>query len=216
MYQLFSEYGNKELKPEAAITIEGGLQYYSADDKFTARAVAFNRDVKDVIFFFYNPVTFVSQYINQDKQRDQGFELEASYKPSKKITIRSSYAFVDGEITTKTAGNKDTTYSNLLRRPRGSFNLDLAAQVTKSFFVSTHLLSVGTRDDAYFDPVSFSTIRSALDSYALLDLYAEYGFIKNKLKLFADLRNITNKQYVETSGFNTLRFTALGGVRFSF
>ncbi|MEO7924014.1 MAG: TonB-dependent receptor [Chitinophagaceae bacterium] len=215
LYQLFSEYGNKELKPEAAITIEAGVQYYSPNDKFTGRVVGFSRHAKDVIFFFYNPVTFASQYINQDKQKDRGFELEASYMPSKKISIRSSYTFVTGEISTKT-GNKDTTFNNLLRRPRGSFNINLSAQLTKQFFASTSLVCIGPREDAYYDPVSFSNVYPTLDSYALWDIYAEYGLLNNRLKLFADCRNITGKKYVEISGFNTLGFNAYGGIRFSF
>ena len=68
LYQLFSEYGNRNLKPEAAFTYEGGLQYFSADKKFTGRVVVFKRDVKDVIFFYFNSSTFQSQYINQDKR----------------------------------------------------------------------------------------------------------------------------------------------------
>jgi vitamin B12 transporter len=55
-----------------------------------------------------------------------------------------------------------------------------------------------------------------LDSYILLDVYAEYAFCKNKLKVFADLRNISDSKYSETAGFNTLGFNGYGGVRFNF
>ena len=55
LYQLFSEYGNKDLDPEAGLTGEAGVQYYSMDNKFTGRAVAFTRKVNDVIFFFSQP-----------------------------------------------------------------------------------------------------------------------------------------------------------------
>ena len=133
LYQLFSEYGNKNLKPEAAITAEGGVQYYSSDNNFTGRAVGFSRSVKDVIFFYYNSSTFTSQYINQDKQKDYGFELEASYKVAKNITAKAFYTYVSGEITTKKAG-KDTTYNNLLRRPKSGIGINIASQVTNKFF----------------------------------------------------------------------------------
>ncbi len=133
LYQLFSEYGNKDLDPEAAITGEAGVQYFSTDNKFTGRAVAFTRKVNDVIFFFYNPVTFSSQYINQDKQKDYGFELEASYKVANTTTIKAFYTYTTGEITTQQAG-KDTTYDNLLRRPKSSIGINLASQVSKNFF----------------------------------------------------------------------------------
>jgi vitamin B12 transporter len=215
LYQLFSEYGNRELDPEAGFTGEAGAQYFSVDNKFTGRAVVFSRMVNDVIFFFYNPVTFSSQYINQDKQKDHGFELEASYKIANTTTLKAFYTYTTGEITTRQAG-KDTTYNNLLRRPKSSIGINLTSQVSKNFFISTNIMSVGKRKDAYFDNTTFTTVYTTLKNYALWDIYAEYGFIKNKLKLFTDLRNITNSKYTEISGFNTLGFNGYGGILFSF
>ena len=122
LYQLFSEFGNPDLKPEVGITTEAGLQYFSTDNKFSSRAVAFSRNVKDVIFFYFNSTTFQSQYINQDKQKDNGFELETSYKINKGTTIKAFYTYVTGEITTQ-INSKDTTYNNLLRRPKSSIGL---------------------------------------------------------------------------------------------
>ena len=75
LYQLLSEYGNIDLKPESAYTFEGGVQYFSTNNKFSGRLTGFKRDVTDVIFFYFNPSTFQSQYINQDKQKDHGAEL---------------------------------------------------------------------------------------------------------------------------------------------
>ena len=215
LYQLFSEYGNTSLKPEAGITTEAGVQYFSADAKFTGRAVAFNRNVKDVIFFYFNSTTFQSQYINQDEQRDKGFELEASYAIAKNTTLKTFYTYVTGEISTQKNG-KDTTFNNLLRRPKSSIGINLSSQLCNNFFISSNLMSVGKRKDAYFDNNTFATINTNLKSYLLWDIYAEYGLMKNKLKLFTDLRNITNSLYTEISGFNTLGFNGIVGVRFIF
>ena len=123
LYQLFSEYGNRDLKPESAFTAEGGVQYFSENSKFTGRVTAFNRNVENVIFFYFNPSTFQSQYINQDKQKDHGGELELSFKPTNNISLKAFYSFVDGKITTMQNG-KDTTYFNLIRRPKHSAGLN--------------------------------------------------------------------------------------------
>ena len=176
--------------------------------------MAFNRKVNDVIFFFYNPVTFSSQYINQDQQKDYGFELEANYKVGN-TTVKAFYTYTTGEITTRQAG-KDTTYDNLLRRPKSSIGINLASQVSKNLYISTNVMSAGERKDAYFDNTTFATVYTTLKSYVLWDIYAEYGFIKNKLKLFTDLRNITDSKYTEISGFNTLGFNGYGGILYSF
>lgn len=215
LYQLFSEYGNKQLDPESGLTGEAGVQFFSTNNKFTTRAVYFARKVTDVIFFFYNPVSFRSQYINQDKQKDHGFELDASYKIDGTTTLKAFYTYTTGKITTLQAG-KDTTYNNLLRRPKSSIGINLASQVNKKIFISTNLMSSGKRKDAYFDNTTAATVYTTLKSYVLWDIYAEYGFIKNKLKLFTDLRNIADSKYTEISGFNTLGFNGYGGILFSF
>ncbi|TMI65685.1 MAG: TonB-dependent receptor [Bacteroidetes bacterium] len=216
LYQLFSEYGNKDLDPESGYTLEGGMQFFSNDKKFTSRAVAFKRDVKDVIFFYYNASTFQSQYINQDKQKDNGIELEASYTIAKNTTIKAFYTYVTGEITTKKSSGKDTTFFNLLRRPKNSFGVNISSQVNEKLFVSSNLSAFGERSDRYFDSNTFQTVNATLKSYALWDVYAEYGFSKNKIKLFADLRNILDSKYTEISGFNTTGFAINGGVRLNF
>ena len=215
LYQLLSEYGNKDLKSESAFTVEGGFQYFSSDNKFTGRLTGFKRDVKDVIFFYFNPSTFQSQYINQDKQKDHGAELEISFKPTKHISLKAFYSFVDGKITTIQNG-KDTTYFNLIRRPKNSIGVNAGVRVTEKLFVSSNLSWFDKRKDAYFDAMTFQTVDVVLDSYILLDVYAEYAFCKNKLKVFADLRNVSDTKYSETAGFNTLGFNGYGGVRFSF
>jgi len=215
LYQLLSEYGNRNLKPESAFTFEGGIQYFSANNKFSGRLTGFKRDVKDVIFFYFNPSTFQSQYINQDKQKDHGAELELSFKPTKNISLKAFYSFVDGKITTVQNG-KDTTYFNLIRRPKNSIGLNAGVKVNEKLFVSSNLSWFDKRKDAYFDAMTFQTVNVVLDSYILLDVYAEYAFYKNKLKLFADLRNVSNSNYSETAGFNTLGFNGYGGVRFNF
>ena len=216
LYQLFSEYGNKNLNPEAAVTFEGGLQYFSADKKFSGRSVFFKRNVKDVIFFYYNPNTFQSQYINQDKQKDHGAELEVIYAFSKNTIVKAFYTYVTGEITTKTGAGRDSTYFNLLRRPKNSFGINFSSRITKKLFISSNLSVFGKRQDTYFDAQTFQAIRTTLKACFLWDIYAEYRCLKNKIGLFADCRNILNSHYTEVSGFNTQGFNGSGGVRFNF
>lgn len=215
LYQLFSEYGNKELNPESAITAEAGIQFFSGDKKLNSRLTVFSRNVKNVLFFYFNPSTFQAQYINQDKQKDYGAELELVFKPSKNISLKTFYSFVDGEITTAQNG-KDTSYFNLIRRPKHSAGLNAGISITRKLFVSSNLSWFGKRKDAYFDAMTFQTVNVILKSYLLLDVYAEYAMCKNKIKIFADLRNLTGSKYFEIAGFNTLRFNGYGGVRFAF
>src|SRR5204863_7234629 len=102
--------------------------------------------------------------------------------------IKAVYTYVTGEVTTKNGG-KDTTYFNLLRRPKSTLNIFAGVQATKSLFISAQANLIGERKDLYFDPVTFQQSQITLDSYVLLNLYAEYAISKN-VKVFADARNV--------------------------
>ncbi|WP_276480446.1 TonB-dependent receptor plug domain-containing protein [Paraflavitalea pollutisoli] len=202
LYQLYSEYQNPytDLKPEKAITYEGGVQYFSTNNLVNARVAVFKRDVKDAIVFYSNPTTWASYYINQDKQNDWGFEIEPTINFKDKIKLILSYSYVDGEVTTKN-GAKDTTYFNLLRRPKSSFGATLNYHITKKLFASAGVQSFGKRQD-----IDFSTTPSSIadmKAYTLVNFYAEYQVIR-QLKLFVDVKNITNTSYNEVLGYNTL------------
>ena len=215
LYQLYSEYGNKNLKPEVALSTELGLQHYFEDKKIKMQLVVFSRSIKDVIFFYFNSATFQSQYINQDKQNDLGLEFEASFQIAKNISLKTFYTYIDGSISTINSAGKDTSYNNLLRRPKHSLGLNLSAKITNRLFASANYNWFSQRRDAYYNNSTFNTEYVVLADYGLLDIYAEYSFFKNKLKVFANARNVANIKYTEISGFNTLGFNAHGGVRFN-
>lgn len=215
LYQLFSFYGNRDLKPETSITAEAGLQAFTKNEKSSLRVLYYKRRVEDVIAFFYNSSTFRSYYINQDKQKDHGFEVEANSKLSEKLQLKAIYSYVTGKITTKQNG-KDTTYFNLLRRPKSTFNFLVGSQVTKAFYANVQLNLVGERKDVYFAPPTYAQQSITLKNYALLNFYTEYALLNNRLKIFADLRNILDKDYSDIYGYNTAGFNAYGGIRFHF
>lgn len=212
LYQLYSEYKNPytNLDPEKAITYEGGIQYFSTDNLVNARVAVFKRNVKDAIVFYTNPSTFDSYYINQDKQKDWGFEIEPTINYRDRIKLILSYAYVDGKVTTK-AGAKDTSYFNLLRRPKSIFNATVNCQITKNLFASAGVQSFGKRSDLDFSTYPSSTVQ--LKSYTLLNAYVEYRLLNGKLRLFADAKNLTDASYAEVYGYNTQGFNIQGGFR---
>lgn len=215
LYQLFSVYGNRELKPETSINVEGGLQAFTKDEKNSLRVLYYYRSVEDVIAFFYNASTFRSYYINQDKQKDHGVELEVNSKLSDKLQLKAIYSYVTGKITTKQNG-KDTTYFNLLRRPKSTFNFFAGSQLTKALYANVQFNLIGERKDVYFAPPTYAQQDITLKGYALLNFYAEYALLNSRLNVFADLRNILGKDYSDIYGYNTAGFNAYGGIRFRF
>jgi vitamin B12 transporter len=210
LYQLYSLYGNRSLAPEQSVNWEGGLQYLGV--RTMVQATVFSRTVKDVLFFYFDASTFQSKYINQDEQKDHGFEAEWQQQFSSKGQLKLFYTFVDGKISSQVSG-RDTTYFNLIRRPKHSLAINLGYTLFKNLYTALQVQYFGTSRDIYFDPASFTSRPITLDGYTLLHLTAEYGFMNNRLKLFADLRNITDKKYNELYGYSAPGFNGYAGVR---
>lgn len=209
--ELFGPYGaNAGLKPEKAQSFEGGVQSWLADGKFSVRANYFNRTIKDVIIYDWRV-----GYQNRDKQHDQGAELELQYQPNQQWNFRANYSFVDGAITQKLQA-KDTSFYNLLRRPKNTINVFAGYQINKAFFVSASLQHLGKRDDVFFNPANFWTAENkALKAYSLLNAYAEYLLANQRLRIFADVRNLANnKDYAEVYGYSVQGRNAQLGIRF--
>ena len=209
--QLYSQYGgNKELKPEVSLNSELGLVHYFNEKKIKTQFVIFSRNIKDVQIYYGG------KYLNRDQQKDLGIELETSFQIEKNTTLKTFYTFMDGIINTKNSAGKDTSFHNLLKRPKHNVGINLSSRITSRLLVTLNATWQSERSDAYYDNVIGKTLQTKLSSYALLDVYAEYAFFKNKLKVFANARNITDTQYTEASGYNTLGKTVYGGVRFNF
>jgi vitamin B12 transporter len=200
LYQLYSEYGNKNLKPEVSTNYEAGAQYFS--DKINVRVTGFARNINDVFYFHFDPATFKSQYINADKQKDYGIETEATINFCREFSASVNYTYVDGKISTKDYLGKDTSYFNLYKRPKNVLNLSLNYQTTKELFLSANLKAVSKASEGLYK----------LKGYYTLGFYGQYQFNKN-FSIFADLQNITDQKYFVTRGFNTKGFNANGGVK---
>jgi len=88
-------------------------------------------------------------------------------------------------------------------------------QITKQLFISASTQFIGKRTDNYFDPNTFTSSEVELKSYALLNAYAEYKFLKSRINLFVDAKNIGNKtNFYEVYGYSVQGINVTGGVRF--
>lgn len=208
LYQVYSEYNNTgvELKPEKSLSIEGGIQYNK--DKVNLRAVYFSRDITDNIVFINTFTPPYGYYTNADKQKDKGFEFEASVDFGK-VVLYANYVNLDGKIETKT-GAKDTSFFNLYRRPRQTVNLNVGISLTKNWNMNIALQSIGKRYEAVY-----LSAPDVMPAYYIWNLYSTYNITKN-IKVYADFKNITDEKYAEVKGYNSCRFNVMAGVNFYF
>ena len=205
LYQLYSEYGNKNLTPEKSVNYEIGLQVYTNNKKSNFRVAAFKRDINDLIVFYTDPNTYASNYINRDKQHDYGIELESTIGFSKKSNWINNLTYVDGE-----GENAGIKTKNLYRRPNFILNSTFTTQLGNGFTVAPSFRFIGDRLKGTYDAGS-----NKMPAYYTIDLYVGYA-ISNKCRAFVDLKNITNQEYFDIVGYNSKRFNMMTGVSLSF
>lgn len=208
LQSLYGPFGsNVNLQPETSATTEAGVQSSLFSGLLDARVVYFRRTIENVMV--YGP-SF--QLINLNKQKDHGFEVESTFYINEKLKLKLFYAFVDGEVTTQQNG-KDSTYSNLIRRPKHSVGINAEWQLTPAFFVSTQINTYGKRSDLYYDMSTFSQQSTELGAYTLWNAHASYAMARQRIKWYVDVRNIGNAKFTEVYGYGTQGFNITGGVR---
>lgn len=204
LYQLFSEYGNKSLKPERSMNYEGGFALTGKGPATQIRFVYFKRNIKDLIVF-YTDANWVSQYINRDAQYDNGIEIEAGVKLLPNLYWNANYSWVDGK-----GENEGVKEKNLFRRPNHMFNSSINWNPIKALRVSPSVRYIGSRMKGPYDPGP-----DKMPAYHTIDLYVGYEF-SSTIHGFADLRNITNKYYADVPGYNSRGINIMTGIRLSF
>lgn len=209
LYQLFSPYGTPDLKPEVGKTIEFGSQFFTSDHRGNVRVVYFDRKVKDVIAYISINQDPWGRYVNFNEQKDHGLEVDGQYSIGK-ATLIANYTYVDGKVLARMTSGKDTTYANLFRRPKHSFNASLSYQILKSWSAQASVRSVSKAASGPYDDAAVT-----LGSYTTVDVYQEYRF-NNSLKVFLDIKNITNKEYYDIPGYNTRRRNFMIGASYQF
>lgn len=197
---------NPDLKPEKSTNIELGYQFSVFDKKLQVTGTGFSRHIKNLI-------TYVgTRLINIDKQEDIGTEQEFSVRPNDKWTVKASHVYVTGNLHQSRNG-KDTSFYNLVRRPKHTITGTIGYQATKQLYISLSAQSLGKRTDLYFDPITYASSQVNLKAYTLLNAYAEYKLMGDKLRLFADAKNITDTDYTEVYGYNVPGININGGFR---
>lgn len=205
LYQLYSEYGNRDLEPEKSINYELGVQTFTNDQKNSLRLVAFKRDIKDLIIYYSDPETFASKYMNRDEQNDYGFEVESNIAVGKIGQWVSNFTYVNGRGI-----NAGLSSRNLFRRPNFTVNSTLSLNPVKNLTVAPAFRYIGERIPGEYDLGG----PNPMPAYYTIDFYASYA-IKRKINLFADLRNITDQKYFDVYGYNSRRANYILGVNFN-
>ncbi|WP_343222095.1 TonB-dependent receptor [Novosphingobium profundi] len=217
LYQMYSAYGDANLKPEKAKGWEVGIEQ-GLGSVLRASATWFERDTTNLIDFAYcatsgtvidecyvpgTTTTRFGYYANVDKAHAKGVELAATAKWNV-LFADANYTWTDAEDRTPDA----STYGRQLARvPRHTANIEGGVDV------SGLRASVAARySGETFTSASSSVV---LEDYWLFDVRGQYTLTPG-LTLQARVENLTDKSYQTASGYSMLGRTIYVGVRSRF
>ncbi len=181
-YQLFSQYGNIDLKPESNTSIEAGF-ILSLLKKIELNTVFFYRETKDAIIL----PDFITYQNTDENSNAKGVEANLDVDILKNIKMKFGYAF------THKSSDKDYI-------PKDKITAQIESNAIKNTYLSLRYKNVSKR--TYFD--QWGTGEDiVLKSYSLFDLYGSYEIIKNRATVFLQINNILNADYEEVIGYST-------------
>jgi len=199
-------YGNKELTPENASTIEGGVRTRQLQQRLTAALTYWHSYISNVItydFSIFNPrnVGDYGEYANSEAARSQGVELELAYQLAGGFALNANYTRTDS-YQTDTA--RAWHYRVLNARNMGNVGLSYKGQ---RFDVGTNLYLTDHR------------LRWAGDvfapGYIRLDLYGRYH-VTARLDGYLRVQNALDAHIVEVLGFHNPGVYVIGGAGYRF
>ncbi len=177
LYQLYSQYGNSDLKAERSRSKEAGIQY--ASGAMLVRAVLFESKTSDMIGYdsFFNSV-------NIDRARNHGMEMSATSRVAD-IDVRASL--------TLQSPKDETTGDQLARRAKTLASL-AASKSFNAWRVGGDVQYVGHRDNSAYDTYELS-------SYVLTNLNVRYQ-VNKQVSVYGRIENLFDREYQSVYGYN--------------
>jgi vitamin B12 transporter len=206
LYQLFSEYGNLDLKPETTTSYEAGFDWQVIKNLLSFNTEFYKYHTKAAIYFEDLANFPYGVYENGEVQNDKGFESELKLTANK-LTASAYAAYVTGTLIDETGAIS----ADLYRRPKNTYGVTIYYQFIDSFSAGLDYKYTGGKSDENFGtyPVSYVYLKP----YNLVDAHLQYKPCK-RVQLFADLNNILNVKYTDWYGYNTERLNFMAGVRY--
>lgn len=215
--QLAGPFGpNPDLEPQVSNSIELSTRLSDAEDRYRVTLSVFSRSIDNLVVYASSTEFPFGRYENQGELADLGVELEGRVTLSDAFALNGNFTYVKGEQTSPDGMGGTVSNDEFFRRPRTTGTIGLTYAPTTPLLLRLSGLYTGERPDIFFDE-NFMAFTPQLDPYFLLNVYAEYKLLERQnLTLFAEVRNLTDTDFVEVTGFTTQGITGRGGVMFSF
>jgi len=201
LYQLYSQYGDKDLDPERSEGWDVGAEQALWGEIISLGATYFHNHFEDLIDF--DPG--LNRFVNLASVRTKGVELFLLLRPIQDLNIRATYTRTDAEDR--------KTGLTLIRRPRHKYGVEANYRFLERGNLNLSYRYVGKRFD--YDYNTFPPTRVSLSKYALIDLAASYDLTPH-LQIFGRVENLLDEDYEEISGYGVVGRSVFGGLKLSF
>ena len=213
LYQLFSDYGNRNLDPETARNFDVGVEQAFLGNRARVGVTYFNRRTRNQIDFRdCSPTELTTPnsicvnrpfgvYDNVARAEADGVEFTLALRPVDALTLTANYSYIDTE--NRSIG--DNFGNDLARRPRQTASVDADYRFAFGLSVGGTVTMVGDS----FDDAANTT---RLDGYALAGVRAELP-IGERFAVYGRVDNLTDARYETVAGYGNYGRAAYGGVR---
>ncbi len=180
--------GNPNLDPERIKTAEWVISY-QRDDTFFSQVNFYRYRWSDIIGGEEVEGTSAKRAVNAGTQIGKGFEFEANWSATERLSFLTHFSHLDSE--------QDLTGARAPFVPHKQFHLSSSYTLTDKFSLSLHVNRVMDRVREIDDT------RKSVDDYTRTDLSISYLPFKNRLKFKFVVRNIFNDDVRQPSAFAT-------------
>jgi vitamin B12 transporter len=213
LYQLFSDYGNRNLDPETARNFDVGVEQAFLGNRARVGVTYFNRRTRNQIDFRDCSPTELKTpgsicvdrpfgvYDNVARAEADGAEFTLALRPVDALTLTANYSYIHTE--NRSVG--DDFGKPLARRPEQTASVNADYRFAFGLSIGGTVTMVG---DSFDD--SANAVR--LDGYALGGVRAEFP-IGERFAVYGRVDNITDASYQTIAGYGTYGRAAYGGVR---
>jgi vitamin B12 transporter len=199
-------YGNPDLKPEKSVGFDAGFEQFFGNDLISLGITYFQNDYKDLLGYDENFRT-----ININKAKTNGVETYINAKIVDDLEIKMNYTFTNAKDESEGLAENER---KLIRRPEHKIGGYISYNVSAKLNTNIEVIYVGKRDDLIYDNFTFTSSRTQLNPYVLLNFAAHYklfDFVRINLRL----ENILDSDYEEVYGYATPGFSIYGGIKLS-
>ena len=192
-FQLYSFYGNPNMKPEITKGYDVTLAYKNLSLTY------FNNEIEDIIDYDY----VTSKYANVDgKSKIKGFEVAYNTSLFDTVALNLGYSKLDA---------KDVKGNDLKRRVDQSLKFGLDYYGIENLHIGLNGEYVGEREDT--DYATYTKVETG--KYTVANFTANYE-IDQHMSIYGKIDNITDKEYQTVYGYTSSPRAAYAGMKLTY